>query len=509
MAITARDLAQVDALGLRLVAGADAADREISWAHAIELADPVPYLSGGELVMTTGINLGADAAAQFAYVQRLASAGVTALAIDTGTTIAAVPSGIRRAADQLDIPVLEVPPSTPFIAITRVVIDAIRADELRSVQRVVDLQQVLARATLRSGIPGVVAALADCLSATVVVTGTDETVLAAAGPAQDELTALLAEAVPGGARRTGGFVTFHGGAYISVAGLRAAQSVRGHLAVRTPEPLSNSDRLLVAHAVSLISIAVEKPARVVDAEQRLRTAVTRALLTAQETVDRGVLRYFGFEPAADVVVAVLHAPGPVLEVEVSLGGVLEFGGPYLMTRGDDEIVVVVPAAAARRRIRTATEALSGRFPPGPTGGVSSPVALADIGTGVQQARTAAHGAAGRAVREFADLGVYGVLLGGRTHDELCLLATLLDPLTGNADELVDTLAAYLRHHGQLEAAAAELGIHRHTMRNRIRRIGELLDDDLDSVDLRMQLWLALQARRLLADQPPRPGGALR
>ncbi|MDZ4266211.1 MAG: PucR family transcriptional regulator ligand-binding domain-containing protein, partial [Mycobacterium sp.] len=84
--ITARGLTQVDSLGLTLVAGADAADRDIAWAHAIELADPTPYLTGGELVMTTGINLGTDAATQSAYLARLSSAGTAALAVDTGTT---------------------------------------------------------------------------------------------------------------------------------------------------------------------------------------------------------------------------------------------------------------------------------------------------------------------------------------------------------------------------------------------------------------------------------------
>jgi PucR family transcriptional regulator, purine catabolism regulatory protein len=58
MAITVRRLAGHKDLGLTLVAGRENADRAISWAHAIELADPTPYLSGGELVMTTGLKMG-------------------------------------------------------------------------------------------------------------------------------------------------------------------------------------------------------------------------------------------------------------------------------------------------------------------------------------------------------------------------------------------------------------------------------------------------------------------
>lgn len=488
MAITARDLAQVESLGLSLVAGTRAADREISWAHAIELADPTPYLAGGELVMTTGINIGADAAAQAEYVARLAAAGTAALAVDTGTTFTDVPAGVRAAGEQAGIPVLKVPASTPFIAIARVVIDALKADELRSVQQVVDHQEVLARATLRGGIPSVVSALADCLSATVVVVDTDNTVLAAAGAEQERLIGVLTESVPPG-RRHGGYVTADRDAFVTIQNLRAAQPVRGQLAVRTAGPMSNSDRLLVAHAVSLISIAIEKPARVSDAEQLLRTAVTRELLCGSGSVDSAVLRYFGFEPDSEVIVVVFNSVGPVLEAEQALGRLLS---TFLMAPIGDELVIVLPADGSRRRLLhiIADDELK------PGGGASLPVRISDVTVGLEQARLAARSGSG--FTEFGELGTYGVLLGGRSSAELRVLATPVEPLVGA--ELVDTLEAFLRRNGQVEAAALDLGVHRHTLRNRLRRISEVLGDDLESADSRAQLWLALKARRLLASR---------
>lgn len=494
--LTVRDLAEVDSLGLVLVAGGRGADRDISWAHAIELPDPTPYLAGGELVMTTGINIGADAVAQSDYVARLAAAGTAALAVDTGTTIADVPPAVRAAGDEFGLPVLEVPASTPFIAIARVVVDALKADELRSVQRVVDAQEVLARATLRGGIQGVVGALAECLSATVVVVDTGSTVLAAAGSAQERLIAVIGERA-GSTRRHGAHVTVDGDAYVTIQNLRAAQPVRGQLAVRTPGPMSNADRLLVAHAVSLISIAIEKPARVIDAEQLLRIAVTREMLTGSGAADNAVLRYFGFEPDGDVVVASFTGTGPVLAAEHVLGRVLT---TFLMAPTGDEIVIVVPAAGSRRRIRAVVDELEQQ--PGVTvsGGMSRPARLADLHTAVEQARIAAHSSAGR-FSEFEELTPMGVLLDGRSSAELRLLAAPLDSLAG-ADELIPTLAAFLARNGQMEAAAAQLAVHRHTMRNRMRRIGQLLGDDLESADTRAQLWLALKAWQLLASRRP-------
>ena len=75
MAITVRRLAGHKDLGLTLVAGRENADRVISWAHAIELADPTPYLSGGELVMTTGLKMGPTSDEQYEYVARLSAVG--------------------------------------------------------------------------------------------------------------------------------------------------------------------------------------------------------------------------------------------------------------------------------------------------------------------------------------------------------------------------------------------------------------------------------------------------
>ncbi|PJK21264.1 PucR family transcriptional regulator [Mycolicibacterium goodii] len=496
--ITAHGLTQVESLGLILVAGAQGANREITWAHANELPDPTPYLEGGELVMTTGINIGAGAAEQHDYVARLSAAGIAALAVDTGTTLREVPAAVLAAGDELGLPVLEVPASTPFIAIARVVIDAVKADELRTVQRVVDQQQVLVRATLRGGIPAVVNALAECLSAAVVVADIEGRILATRGGADQQLIEVLESARSAGARAQVGVIADEEG-FVTVQSLRAAQPVRGHLAVRTEQPMSNSQRLLVAHAVSLISIELEKPARVVDAEERLRSAVTRDLLGGTGITDSAVLRYLGFQPDDEVVVLLLTGFAPLLTAQDDLGQRLSPAGSYLMASTGDELAIIVHAAR-RRRVYAAVEEFGRVTGRTVNGGSSRPVPLADAVIGAEQARIAAHSNSRRGITEFTDVTVFGTLLGGRSTAELRVLAQPLEPLLTGGDELIDALTAFLRHNGQLEAAASELRIHRHTMRNRMRRIGELLSDDLGTADTRAQLWLAIRAWQLLVSR---------
>ena len=76
---------------------------------------------------------------------------------------------------------------------------------------------------------------------------------------------------------------------------------------------------------------------------------------------------------------------------------------------------------------------------------------------------------------------------------------LLGPLDGRKGDLVGSLAAWLGHHGQWDTAAAQLGVHRHTLRYRMRRVEEILGRSLDDPDLRAEIWLALRVRQSVGD----------
>ncbi|OOL28993.1 CdaR family transcriptional regulator, partial [Rhodococcus rhodochrous] len=135
-----------------------------------------------------------------------------------------------------------------------------------------------------------------------------------------------------------------------------------------------------------------------------------------------------------------------------------------------------------------------------------PCGVKDANIGVQQALSAARAArdGGRTPVAFAELGTFSVLLGMQDPDALQAIArTGLEALDaydakhGSSGRLVETLAAYLEHNGQAESTAAALGIHRHTLRNRLARITELTGRDLDSIHTRVEWWLAVKAREML------------
>jgi purine catabolism regulator len=510
MAMTVHRLTQDPVLGLRLIAGRENADRSITWAHPIELRDPTPYLAGGELVMTTGMGVGRTADEQFDYVRRLSAAGTAALAFDTGITFTQVPQGIIAAGDDLGMPIVEVPAATPFIAITRAVIDEVTADQLREVEWLVGQQETMARQALRHGIPAVVTSLSKALTASVVVVGADCNVLAGSGPDTDRISDLVAGVIRRSATRGSGKHTSRviadGDGYCTLQALRITQTLQGYLAVRTGQPLTTSQRLLVSHAVSLIAIELDKPARVLDAEQRLRAAAARALLNQPQMMDHGVLRYFGFEPDAPVVVAVLTNVGPVLKAEDhARHAAMRRGHPFLLCALDDDIVVVLPADIAADAHQIHGE-LGAQLQRAIGAGLSESHRISDVVIALHQARMAASSVRSipGGVRRFSELDLFGMILGSRSSGELELIARRLISIEesdlqnpGDAG-LVGTLCAFLRHNGHMESAAGELAIHRHTMRTRLRKIRDLMECDLDDADIRAELWLAIRARQRLA-----------
>ena len=92
---TLASLVQHSALKLTVRAGADRLGTPVRWAHASELADPVPYMEGGELLLVTATNLDArDPGTMRRYVQRLAGAGVAGIGFGVGVTYEEIPPAL-------------------------------------------------------------------------------------------------------------------------------------------------------------------------------------------------------------------------------------------------------------------------------------------------------------------------------------------------------------------------------------------------------------------------------
>ena len=87
------------------------------WVHSTELADPTPWLKGGELLLTHG-HAAERPEAQRELIDRLADHEIAGLGFGTGFTHKRLPAALVKAARKREFPLFEVPYELPFIAIT-------------------------------------------------------------------------------------------------------------------------------------------------------------------------------------------------------------------------------------------------------------------------------------------------------------------------------------------------------------------------------------------------------
>ncbi|CAN5202071.1 PucR family transcriptional regulator [soil metagenome] len=510
MALTIGDLLRIPGLDLRLLAGAAGAGRPIRWVHLSELEDPTPWLRGGELMLTTGIAVGGTAARQRAYLKRLVDAGLSGLGFGTGFSFRKVPKALLEAADGAGFALFEVPYPVPFIAITEAVFARLVAEQHDLLSRSLDAEHALTRAVLEGhGIEGVIHALTEATEAWALLLDLyGEAVAAvprAAGRRRSAIWSALRSRTPEGPRFSLSLVDR--GHHVAVQPVVAQGRVEAFLAMGKRAAPTQFDRIVSSHAVALLAIELAKSRAVSEAERRLKGDVLDQLLSgslgAREA--RLALERLGFDVDRPATAVAFQGTDQVARLASACEEVLgREPGAFLTSAKEDLVLIVLqdlPPGYLRRLRDTVASRSAGRV----WAGAGSAVPFQDLLKGFREARYALQvcRGEGRDSAEFSDLGTYQMLLSLQDPDALRAFAqSVLGPLdrydAAHGGELIASLRAFLDRNARWEAAAAELFVHRHTLRYRMRKVEELTERDLSSARDRMEFFLALRAREMLA-----------
>ncbi|MGW6501763.1 PucR family transcriptional regulator ligand-binding domain-containing protein [Nonomuraea angiospora] len=537
-------------------------DAAVRWVAVSELADPTPYLEGGELLLTTGMRMEGD---QSQYVARLVARGVAGLGFGVGVSHEEVPPALVTAAEEAGLPLFEVPRETPFIEIGKGVSELLAAEQYDEISRAFAAQGRLTRAALRpEGMHAVIDRLAKEVGGWAALldeagevrhatrganTAAVVSELARLRPAPRPPVPRSSEPRPsaprhpepgrateprpvepgrhpepggptepgpaeergGGGARGGGRGGERGGGGVRVGALPASLALsgpgehivvqplgggarpRGFFAVGAGQPFSPVTHTVINAAGSLLTLALEQGRTQLEAARRARSAVLELLLSGAREQAGAVLGPLGGRLPEEPL-AVLAAGADALEALEPLA----FAALFASSGERPLAVALVPDTVAEK------VALEADAPVG----VSLPCGYAPEGLNgaLDQARRAlaatdgSGGAPGKgrgrvvAFGELAGQGLLGLLDRAAVQ---AFAAALLAPLTayGSRADLVESLRAYLDSNGHWDAAAQRLGVHRHTLRYRMRRVTELLGRDLDDPGVRAELWLALEATR--------------
>ncbi|SFG15462.1 PucR family transcriptional regulator [Streptomyces mirabilis] len=535
------------ALKLTVRAGEDRLDVPVRWAHVSELADPVPYMEGGELLLITALQLDAeDPDVMRRYVKRLVGAGVVGLGFAVGVNYDEIPKALVDAAEEEGLPLLEVPRRTPFLAISKAVSAAIAADQYRAVTAGFAAQRELTKQALNDGPEGLLSALAGQVDGWAALYDASGAVVATAPEWAGRRAARITPDVERLRERPAPASSVVGGEdRVELHSLGTGRRPRAALAVGTAAALGTAERYAVHSAIALLTLTTERSRSLHAAEQRIGAAVLRMLLAGQPEHARTVAGDLYGElldapfrlilaESASASAARAHADGharvaaakppkaPVVVPDPTngdpLGGLAEIvesaaarSGESVLVVPDGERLVVLAVdggaavtacgeyAAALDAARIATREQPAGDEDELVVGLSAPAGPIAAAAAYKQAEQALSVARrrGRSLVEHEELAA-GSVLPLLADDAVRAFADgLLRPLnehdaTGRGD-LVASLRAWLSRHGQWDAAAADLGVHRHTLRYRMRRVEEILGRSLDDPDVRMELWLALKA----------------
>lgn len=520
---TLASLVHHSALKLTVRAGEDRLDVPVRWAHVSELADPVPYMEGGELLLITALTLDAeDPEAMRRYVKRLAGAGVVGLGFAVGVNYDEIPKALVDAAEQEGLPLLEVPRRTPFLAISKAVSAAIAADQYRAVTAGFAAQRELTRQALGAGPEGLLGALATQVDGWAALYDASGAVVATAPEwAGRRATRLTADVErlrdrPAPASSVVGLPDHDDRVELHTLG--TGRRPRAALAVGTAAALGTAERYAVHSAIALLTLTTERSRSLHAAEQRVGAAVLRMLLAGQPDHARAVAGdlYGGLldapfrvivactPAAADAGRDPLDGLAETVESAAARSGeavlVVPEGERLVVLAGDGGAAVAacVEHAAALETARAGPEQGSADEDELVVGmsAPAGPIAAAAAYKQAEQALSVAR-RRGRVLVEHEQLAAGSVLPlladdAVKAFADGLLRALHEHDATGRGD-LVASLRAWLSRHGQWDAAAADLGVHRHTLRYRMRRVEEILGRSLDDPDVRMELWLALKA----------------
>jgi len=516
-----------------VVAGAGELDRRVRWVHAGEVPEIASLLRGGELLLTTGMGIGARALDQRRFISELAAREVAALVIELGNTFQEhLPPALVAAAEQTRLPLIELHATVRFVAVTEAIHTRIVNDNYGLLKRAEDLHEQFTMLMLDGGgVPSVLSLLARSVGNPVFLESEDGRLVSYAGPPDagqdDDLVRTWAEAA-GQAESLGiaapiPTTTMHGAGRLLVLPVAA--------------PLDPFAPLALARAAAIVALAFLRSRQ----EDELVAVGRGDLLSNLATgrVPAGTARAraeaSGFNVSTNPLVLPLacrFAASSGLErllqgetrdltpkwtralrdLEMRLAGL---GVPKLVGVGTNGDLLVllglrVPEVRddlARRAAESIHKAVRDRSEDNVVVAVGPASVWEDSGTGLRDAIDACSVAVDLEPKCWFDaltMPLDRLLWQLRDQPELKrfterLLDSLLEHDQRRKHALLPTLEAYCAHGGRKAETARALHLNRQALYDRIARLESVLGVSLADQDVLLALHLALKARRHVND----------
>lgn len=540
MALTVGELLRLEILSaVRPVAGREGLDRAVRWVHI--WPETLPWLHGGELLLTTGYSWPGDARQQRRIVRDLDRAGLAAILFATGPYFSRIPRAILQAADEVRLPVLEAPAEIAFAEVTEVVNREIIRAQYEVLERSEQIHRQLTAVALEAAdLSDICRALSQLIGRPVAILNPGLRCLASApaevGPQLEERWREAEGADRSGHRafldtlaQSRGPLRLRGNRRAWRDGIVCPIRVGGELAgslwiLPGAEAFTDLDLRAAEHGAVVAALHILRQRTVASVEARVQNSFVQALLRGEVEVQTGLeerARLLGFDPRGRYAVGLLALLGPGGRRRVLNGpgefhlrerldqalrqSLHELKLPALLGYVMNQVVFLLPAPADRLSVRALAtsvwERVRAHEPSIPCALAlgSAVMGTAGIAASYREADSALAVSEGEGVFWYEDFLVVRLL---RSVTDPWVLRDLLDQTLGRLERvrqgaaLRETVRALAAHAFNQRAAARALGVHWNTMRHRVARVETLLGRPLSDARVRVALELALDVERL-------------
>ncbi len=132
-----------------VLAGGDAIDRPVRWVHVTETASVAHLISGGELLLSTGVGWPSDDSGLRGLISQLVRVGIAGLVLELGVRFATAPDALVAEAVAHDLPLIVLHREARFVAITEAVHSRIIADQMTALKARDDIHALFTELSLR------------------------------------------------------------------------------------------------------------------------------------------------------------------------------------------------------------------------------------------------------------------------------------------------------------------------------------------------------------------------
>ncbi|MBS1861247.1 MAG: PucR family transcriptional regulator [Actinobacteria bacterium] len=505
----------------KLVAGSRSVRRPIRWVHAGEVPNIASMLSGGELLLTTGMGIAATED-QRDFVADLASREIAGLVIELGGTFSRrLPAGLVEAAERQGLPLIELHAPVRFVAVTEAIHTEIVNRDYELLRRAGELHRSFTTSMLGGeGVPGVLDLLAKAIGNPVFLEGRNGRLLGHAGPSpgsgevlvtawpetRERVELIGIEATVGADR-----VEHHGrlvalpverpfDAFAPLALERAAEMV----ALALLRSRQEEELLAVGHGNLLTSVA----------DGKIGPEAAAARLAGLGLEKRDLVGFLPIAarlhaaPATDEDLAGASWTGALRDVDRGLESV---GAPIVVGTDPAAGNLLILAGLRRSSSRTAVadrvdealRAAAAKADRTVVVAVAGVCSWDEVGAGLRDATDSALMHAGDAAPGWIDAAAQPLeLLLWRLGDQK-EVPRFVDRVIGPVIEhdakskhtLLPTLEALCAHGGRRAATARALSLNRQALYGRIERLERILAVDLSEAESLTPIHVALLARR--------------